>query len=87
MDFSLIANEHLHVRLEAIAALFLVACALPPLAAFLTHLSLRPLAVGPRRYAQPVGAQRPPMPGIFHHSPASCPLHCETIWAATWFGL
>ena len=38
MDFSVIANEHLHVRLEAVAALFLVACALPPLVAFLTYL-------------------------------------------------
>jgi hypothetical protein len=37
MDFSLIANEHLHVRLEVVAALFLVACALPPLVAFLAH--------------------------------------------------
>ena len=37
MDFSLIANEHLHVRLEAVAAFFLVACALPPLIAFLIH--------------------------------------------------
>ncbi len=37
MDFSRIANEHLHVRLEVVATLFLVACALPPLAAFLAH--------------------------------------------------
>jgi hypothetical protein len=41
MDFSRIANEYLHVRLEAVAGLFLVACALPPLAAFLVHHSRR----------------------------------------------
>jgi hypothetical protein len=37
MDFSLIADEHLHGRLEVVAALFLVACALAPAAAFLIH--------------------------------------------------
>jgi len=43
MDFSRIANEHLHVRLEAVAAAFLIACVLTPLAAFLFHhLGRRP---------------------------------------------
>jgi hypothetical protein len=37
MDFSRIADEHLHCRLEAVATIFLLACALAPLAAFLTH--------------------------------------------------
>ena len=37
MDFSRIANEHLHVRLETVAALFLLACAVTPLAVFLVH--------------------------------------------------
>ncbi len=37
MDFSLIAEEHLHVRLEAVATSFLLACAVPVLAAFLFH--------------------------------------------------
>jgi hypothetical protein len=37
MDFSRIANEHLHVRLEVVAATFLLACALTPLAAFVFH--------------------------------------------------
>jgi hypothetical protein len=37
MDFSRIANEHLHVRLEVVAAMFLLACALTPLAAFVFH--------------------------------------------------
>ncbi|MGP0062767.1 MAG: hypothetical protein ACLQGP_04075 [Isosphaeraceae bacterium] len=41
MDFSLIANEHLHVRLETVAAFFLVACALPPVVAFLVRLYRR----------------------------------------------
>ncbi len=37
MDFSLIAEEHLHVRLAVVAASFLLACAMPVLAAFLFH--------------------------------------------------
>jgi hypothetical protein len=37
MDFSRIAAEHLHCDLEKVAALFLLACALPPVAAFLIH--------------------------------------------------
>lgn len=37
MDFSRIADEQLHVRLESVAALFLFACALAPLAAYLIH--------------------------------------------------
>ena len=36
MDFSRIANQHMHVPLEAVAAFFLLACVLTPLAAFLT---------------------------------------------------
>jgi len=41
MDFSRIADEHLHVRLEVVAVLFLIACALPVLGAFLAHRCLR----------------------------------------------
>jgi hypothetical protein len=37
MDFSRTADEHLHVRLEVVAALFLLACVLTPVAAFLVH--------------------------------------------------
>jgi predicted Zn finger-like uncharacterized protein len=37
MDFSRIANEHLHVRLEVVAGLFLLACAITPMAAFLFY--------------------------------------------------
>ncbi len=37
MDFSRIADQHLHGRLELVATLFLMACALTPLAAFLVH--------------------------------------------------
>jgi hypothetical protein len=37
MDFSRIANEQIHVRLEVVAAFFLLACALTPLIAFLVH--------------------------------------------------
>jgi hypothetical protein len=37
MDFSLIAEEHLHVRLAVVAAIFLLACAVPVAAAFLFH--------------------------------------------------
>jgi hypothetical protein len=37
MDFSRIADEHLHIGLEAVATLFLLACVLTPLAAFLVH--------------------------------------------------
>jgi hypothetical protein len=37
MDFSRIADQHMQGRLEVIAALFLMACALTPLAAFLVH--------------------------------------------------
>ena len=37
MDFSQIADEQLHIRLEVVAALFLLACVLTPLAAFLAH--------------------------------------------------
>ena len=37
MDFSRIAEENVHVRVELVAALFLIACALTPLAAFLFH--------------------------------------------------
>jgi hypothetical protein len=38
MDFSRIAEENLHVRLELVAAIFLLLCVLTPLAAFLFHL-------------------------------------------------
>jgi hypothetical protein len=41
MDFSRIANEHLHVRLEVVAGLFLIVCALTPLTAFLIHRNRR----------------------------------------------
>ena len=41
MDFSRIAEENLHVRLEVVATFFLVACVLTPLAAFLCHLYQR----------------------------------------------
>ena len=41
MDFSRLADEHLHLRLESVAALFLLACALTPLAAFLVHHAQR----------------------------------------------
>jgi hypothetical protein len=37
MDFSRIAEELLHVRLETVAGLFLIACLLPPLCAFAAH--------------------------------------------------
>jgi hypothetical protein len=37
MDLSRIAAEHLHCDVEKVAALLLIACALPPLAAFLVH--------------------------------------------------
>ncbi len=37
MNFSRIANEYLHVRVEIVAAFFLAACMLPPLEAFLVH--------------------------------------------------
>jgi hypothetical protein len=37
MDFSRIAEENLHVRVELVAAFFLIACMLTPLAAFFIH--------------------------------------------------
>ena len=37
MDFDLIANNHLHWRLESVATLFLVVCSLTPVAAILAH--------------------------------------------------
>jgi hypothetical protein len=37
MDFSQIADQSLHARLELVAALFLLACLLTPVAAFLVH--------------------------------------------------
>jgi hypothetical protein len=37
MDFSQIAEQHLHVRLQVVAAAFLLACAVPIAAAFLYH--------------------------------------------------
>ncbi len=42
MDFSRLADEHLHLRLESVAAIFLLACVLTPLAAFLVdHVQRR----------------------------------------------
>ena len=43
MDFDLIARDDLHCRLETVAGLFLVACALTPVAAFLGHRYARRL--------------------------------------------
>jgi hypothetical protein len=37
MDFSRIAEEYLHVRLEVVAASFLLACAMTVLVPFLAH--------------------------------------------------
>jgi hypothetical protein len=41
MDLSRIAEEYLHIRLEVVAVCFLVACALPPVAAFLADFFRR----------------------------------------------
>jgi hypothetical protein len=37
MDFSRIADEHLHTSLQSVAALFLLACVLTPVVAFLVY--------------------------------------------------
>jgi hypothetical protein len=37
MDLSRVATEYLHLNLETVAAMFLVGCALTPVAAFLIH--------------------------------------------------
>ena len=39
MDFSVLAEQYLHVELTTVAGLFWIACLLPPLAAWLVNLS------------------------------------------------
>jgi hypothetical protein len=59
MDFSRLADEYLHTGLGAVALLFLVACALPPLLAVLAHRYRPRLDAGLARILAPAGSWTP----------------------------
>jgi hypothetical protein len=60
MDFSRLAEEFLHVRLETVAVVFLVLCMLPPLVSVLIQGSVRDLARAETRDDRPRGAAHAP---------------------------